>query len=33
MRILVTGSRAWGSYLSVYNAIRLHAADADKDSE
>lgn len=33
MRILVTGSRTWGSYLSVYNAIRLHAADADKDSE
>jgi len=33
MRILVTGSRAWESYLSVYNAIRLYAADVNSDSE
>jgi hypothetical protein len=33
MRILVTGSREWNSYLDVYNAIRLHATDADKDSD
>lgn len=33
MRILVTGSREWASYLDVYNAIRLYAAEASKDSD
>ena len=33
MRILVTGSRTWGSYVDVYNAIRLHASDVDQDSD
>ena len=32
MRILVTGSRNWPSYLDVYNAIRLHATDVNNDA-
>ena len=33
MRILVTGSRDWASYLDVYNAIRLFASDENHDSD